>query len=193
MQLLLFDHVDDACPSRTITLDPVTNHSRHYWHVFVPGIGVGQIYGYRVDGAFGPEQGLRLVRLAQDRNRTGAYPDSFSPGELRSVSRELPTRCIAVRRSWTLLQACQKPPISRDFRITFFTIIAIGSRSPCFQQKGFWPLSRESIKAFFNSTYDPSSPDALPSTKLSKAWQHYSRGGRADLEGLSPRTKSNSR
>ena len=37
VQLLLFDHVDDAQPSRTITLDPVTNRSRHYWHVFVPG------------------------------------------------------------------------------------------------------------------------------------------------------------
>jgi isoamylase len=51
VQLLLFDHVDDAQPSRTITLDPVTNRSRHYWHVFVPGIEVGQIYGYRVERA----------------------------------------------------------------------------------------------------------------------------------------------
>ena len=60
VQLLLFDHVDDAQPLQTITLDPVTNHSRHYWHIFVPGIEVGQIYGYRVDGAFAPEQGLRF-------------------------------------------------------------------------------------------------------------------------------------
>jgi glycogen operon protein len=51
VQLLLFDHVDDAQPSRTIMLDPVTNRSRHYWHVFVPGIEVGQIYGYRVERA----------------------------------------------------------------------------------------------------------------------------------------------
>jgi isoamylase len=51
VQLLLFDHVDNAQPSRTITLDPVTNRSRHYWHVFVPGIEVGQIYGYRVERA----------------------------------------------------------------------------------------------------------------------------------------------
>ena len=51
VELLLFDHADDAQPSRTITLDPVTNRSRHYWHVFVPGIEVGQIYGYRVKTA----------------------------------------------------------------------------------------------------------------------------------------------
>ena len=36
VQLLLFDQADDAHPSRTITLDPVTDRSRHYWHVFVP-------------------------------------------------------------------------------------------------------------------------------------------------------------
>jgi isoamylase len=59
-QLLLFNQADDAYPSRTITLDPVTNRSRHYWHIFVPGLGVGQIYGYQVDGSFAPEQGLRF-------------------------------------------------------------------------------------------------------------------------------------
>ena len=36
VQLLLFDQADDAHPSRTVTLDPVTDRSRHYWHVFVP-------------------------------------------------------------------------------------------------------------------------------------------------------------
>ncbi len=49
VQLLLFDHLGDAQPSQTITLDPVTNRSRHYWHVFVPEIEVGQIYAYRVE------------------------------------------------------------------------------------------------------------------------------------------------
>jgi isoamylase len=47
VELLLFDQADDSYPSRKITLDPVTNRSRHYWHVFVPGIEIGQIYGYR--------------------------------------------------------------------------------------------------------------------------------------------------
>src|SRR5215472_12400846 len=51
VQLLLFDRLDDAQPSRTIRLDPISNRSRHYWHVFVPGIGAGQIYGYRVERA----------------------------------------------------------------------------------------------------------------------------------------------
>jgi glycogen operon protein len=81
VQLLLFDHVDDAQPLQTITLDPVTNHSRHYWHVFVPGIEVGQIYGYRVDGAFAPEQGLRFDPqkvLLDPYGRAIARPANYS-------------------------------------------------------------------------------------------------------------------
>ena len=41
-------------PARAIRLDPVANRTYHYWHVFVPGLAAGQIYGYRVDGPFEP-------------------------------------------------------------------------------------------------------------------------------------------
>jgi glycogen operon protein len=81
VQLLLFDHADDAYPSRTITLDPVTNRSAHYWHLFVPGIGIGQIYGYRVDGSFAPEQGLRFDPqkiLLDPYGRAIARPPNYS-------------------------------------------------------------------------------------------------------------------
>jgi glycogen operon protein len=59
-QLLLFDQVDDRSPSRVIDLGPYQNRTYHYWHTFVPDIGAGQIYGYRIDGPFDPEQGLRF-------------------------------------------------------------------------------------------------------------------------------------
>jgi isoamylase len=59
-QLLLFDGADASKPSRVIDLDPRTNRTYHYWHVFVPGITVGQIYAYRVAGPFDPERGLRF-------------------------------------------------------------------------------------------------------------------------------------
>lgn len=81
VQLLLFDRVDDAYPSRTVTLDPVTNRSHHYWHAFVPGIEVGQIYGYRVDGSFAPEKGLRfdpLKVLLDPYGRAIARPPNYS-------------------------------------------------------------------------------------------------------------------
>lgn len=59
VELLLFNSVDDAKPS-TIKLDPVANRTYHYWHVQVPGLQPGQIYGYRVQGPNEPERGLRF-------------------------------------------------------------------------------------------------------------------------------------
>ena len=60
VQLLLFDRDDDPKPSRVIELDPRTQRTYHYWHAFVPGIGPGQIYAFRVDGPHDPEKGLRF-------------------------------------------------------------------------------------------------------------------------------------
>ncbi len=60
VDLLLFDGVDDDRPSRTISLDPVKNRSYHYWHVFVPDVQAGQIYGYRAAGPSDPARGMRF-------------------------------------------------------------------------------------------------------------------------------------
>jgi isoamylase len=60
VELLLFDGVDDPRPSRVIRLDPSFNRTYHYWHVFVPGVRAGQIYGYRVDGPSDPASGMRF-------------------------------------------------------------------------------------------------------------------------------------
>ena len=60
VDLVFFDREDDAIPSRVVRIDPVTNRSYHYWHVFVPGVSPGQIYGYRVDGPSDPARGLRF-------------------------------------------------------------------------------------------------------------------------------------
>ncbi|MBC7255180.1 MAG: glycogen debranching enzyme, partial [Chloroflexi bacterium] len=57
VELLLFDYEDQPSPSRVIALDPEINRTYYYWHVFVPGIGDGQIYGYRVYGPYAPERG----------------------------------------------------------------------------------------------------------------------------------------
>jgi isoamylase len=60
VELLLFDDVVSPEPARVIELDVRTHRSYHYWHVFVPGIGPGQIYAYRARGPFFPEHGLRF-------------------------------------------------------------------------------------------------------------------------------------
>jgi hypothetical protein len=41
-------------PARVIDLDARRHRSYHYWHVFVPGIGPGQIYGYRASPSYSP-------------------------------------------------------------------------------------------------------------------------------------------
>lgn len=60
VELLLFDHDSDKTPYRVIKLSPVTNRTFYYWHVFVPGIKSGQLYGYRVNGPFEPEFGHKF-------------------------------------------------------------------------------------------------------------------------------------
>ncbi len=60
VELMLFDKADDAEARRVIRLDPVGNRTYHYWHVFVPGLVAGQLYGYRAHGPFEPAQGLRF-------------------------------------------------------------------------------------------------------------------------------------
>ncbi|HME46554.1 glycogen debranching protein GlgX [Mycobacterium sp.] len=59
VDLLLFDDVDDAAPSRIIPLDRLRNRTSYFWHVLVPDVGPGQIYAWRVHGAFDPGAGLR--------------------------------------------------------------------------------------------------------------------------------------
>lgn len=63
MQLVLFDHIDDVVASRTVTLDPVHNRTSHYWHIFLPEIKPGQLYGYRADGPRDPAAGQRFDPL----------------------------------------------------------------------------------------------------------------------------------
>jgi isoamylase len=60
VELLFFDREDDARPARVIRIDPSTNRTYHYWHVFVAGVGAGQIYGYRVEGPHDPAKGMRF-------------------------------------------------------------------------------------------------------------------------------------
>jgi glycogen operon protein len=58
IELLLFDDADDARPSREIRLDPKIHKTFYYWHVFVPRLKAGQLYGYRIHGPFDPVRGL---------------------------------------------------------------------------------------------------------------------------------------
>jgi isoamylase len=52
----LFDSADDKRPRRSIALDPRRNRTGDVWHVFVHGLGHGQLYGFRVDGPYSPAE-----------------------------------------------------------------------------------------------------------------------------------------
>ncbi|QJW94646.1 glycogen debranching protein GlgX [Frigoriglobus tundricola] len=60
VRLELFDHPEDAAPAQQIDLDPARNRTGDIWHVWVEGIGTGQLYAYRVDGPYRPSDGHRF-------------------------------------------------------------------------------------------------------------------------------------
>ncbi|MEO7206862.1 MAG: glycogen debranching protein GlgX [Steroidobacteraceae bacterium] len=60
VRLELFRSSSDATPSKVIDLDPAHHRTGDIWHVWVGGIGPGQLYAYRVDGPYNPMQGHRF-------------------------------------------------------------------------------------------------------------------------------------
>ena len=57
MELCLFDSPESDASELRI---PVTEKTDQTWHVFLPDIGPGQLYCYRVQGIYEPAHGLRF-------------------------------------------------------------------------------------------------------------------------------------
>ena len=86
IDLFLFDSVDDDRAKRVISIDPATNRTYHYWHVFVPGVKAGQIYAYRVRGTFDPASGMRFDPakvLVDPYGRGAVVPKNYSRAAAR--------------------------------------------------------------------------------------------------------------
>jgi glycogen operon protein len=60
VRLEFYQNSNDSSPSRIIDLDPVRHRTGDVWHVWVRGILAGQLYSYRVEGPYLPEQGHRF-------------------------------------------------------------------------------------------------------------------------------------
>src|ERR1043166_3047085 len=56
VELCLFDSENSPESTRI----KIFERSNHIWHVYVPGLKVGQLYGYRVYGPYEPENGHRF-------------------------------------------------------------------------------------------------------------------------------------
>ena len=81
VELLLFDDAEEPHTTRAIDLEARKHRTYHYWHIFVPEIRAGQLYGYRVTGPFAPEYGLRFDPskvLLDPYGRAIAVPDGYS-------------------------------------------------------------------------------------------------------------------
>ncbi len=57
VELCLFDSVDATCESSRISLQEQTDL---VWHCYLPDLGPGQLYGYRVHGKYDPKTGHRF-------------------------------------------------------------------------------------------------------------------------------------
>ncbi|HLY75908.1 MAG TPA: glycogen debranching protein GlgX [Planctomycetota bacterium] len=103
MELVLFPDAQAEIPSRVIPLVASQNRTYHYWHVFVPGIKHGQVYGWRAKGPYDPDRGLRFdpdkllldpyaraVSVPQGYSRTRAcHPGDTTATAMKSVVADL--------------------------------------------------------------------------------------------------------
>ena len=99
VELVLFDGEDDVRPASVIPIDPIRNRTYHYWHVFVPGIRAGQLYGYRVDGPFDPANGLRFDPskvLLDPYSRAVVVPKGYSREAARQHGENTPAAMKSV-------------------------------------------------------------------------------------------------
>ena len=73
VELCLFESVD-ATTCETIV---ITERTAFSWHCYLPGVGPGQMYGYRVHGPYEPERGLRFnpAKLLVDPYATAVAGD----------------------------------------------------------------------------------------------------------------------
>jgi glycogen operon protein len=83
LELLFFDHMDDDRPARIIPLDASDNRTGHYWHVLIPGLEPGQLYGFRAAGPDAPSGSQRFDReklLLDPYGRGVATGDGYDRG-----------------------------------------------------------------------------------------------------------------
>src|SRR6266545_5119398 len=95
MELLLFDNENAAQPAKVVRLDANRHRTYHYWHVFVPNLKPGQVYGYRAHGPFAPERGFRFDGkkvLLDPYGLAVVFPDGYNrkagsrPGDNAAVA-----------------------------------------------------------------------------------------------------------
>ena len=60
VRLELYQNPVDSSPTRIVDLDPVRHRTGDVWHVWIRGVLPGQLYGYRIEGPYRPQEGHRF-------------------------------------------------------------------------------------------------------------------------------------
>jgi hypothetical protein len=126
VELLLFDDAD-AQPARVIRINPLTNRTYHYWHVFVPGVKAGQLYGYRVEGPLDPARGLRFDPdkvLIDPYARAIVVPKNYS----REAARKQGERMVS--KSATILAGVRTTAVAKGSAVPVRTAIDLIISAP---------------------------------------------------------------
>lgn len=99
VSLCLFEHADDAEASHSFTLNPRVHRHNHYWHVWIPGLRAGQLYGWRADGPHDPVRGMRFDSsklLLDPYGRAVAMPQGYSRDAAARFGRHDAQACKSV-------------------------------------------------------------------------------------------------
>ncbi len=129
VELLLYDHIDDDQPARVVALDDKANLTRRYWHVFVPGIEAGQLYGYRAYGAFDPEVGDRFDPdkvLVDPYGKAVAVPEGYDRNDAISDGRNDRTAMKSVVVNLSEYDWEDDEPLQRAFSHTVIYEMHVG-------------------------------------------------------------------
>ncbi len=124
VRLEFYQNPDDSSPSRIIDLDPVRHRTGDVWHVWVRGIPRGQLYGYRIDGPYLPEEGHR-----------------FNPHKLLL---DPYARAIAGVKDWDLLAARGYDSSSGLADLSFSTVDDGGTTPKCIFTEDFFDWEMDS-------------------------------------------------
>ncbi len=129
VELLLFDNVDDPYPAMTFELDRYANRTYHYWHIFVPYIKAGQLYGFRVQGPFDPEHGFRFDPdkiLLDPYGRCIATPAGYSRDAAIGAGNNTPTAMKSVVTDVATYDWEDDVPLRKPFLKTIIYELHVG-------------------------------------------------------------------
>ncbi|HLY12518.1 MAG TPA: glycogen debranching protein GlgX [Planctomycetota bacterium] len=150
MELLFFDDAAATGPSRVIRLTPEKNRTYHYWHVFVPGLKQGQIFGWRAHGPFNPDLGLRFdpgKLLLDPYARAVVVPDRYSRAAASQPGDNVATAMKSVLADLRLYDWAGDTPPRRPFSRTVIYEMHVGgfTKSP---SSGLPPSLRGTYRGF---------------------------------------------